>query len=73
MEDNLKKMEDDRNFLENQRRPWFFDTGRWPNFYLSGRQPKTNAIWTNSSAQHRQPDQHNLKKSTLIGCDIIVN
>jgi hypothetical protein len=39
-----------------------------------------NAVLTNSTAHHRQPDQHNnqkyigtLKKSTLIGCDIIVN
>jgi hypothetical protein len=41
---------------------------------------KKMAILTNSTAQHRQHDQHSnqkyigqLKKSTLIGCDILVD
>ena len=45
--------------------------------HLNGRRHKKKY---NFNQQHRQPDQHNnqkyistIKKSTLIGCDIIVN
>ena len=85
MEDHLKKMEDHLKKIKNGTRPPKkmdddLDTRRQPNFYLNGRWSKQNAILTNSTAQHRQPDQHNnqkyigtIKKINLIGCDIIVN
>ena len=65
--------------LDTGRRPQCFEDGRRSHFYINGRQPKQKCKF------NKQPSTGNLtnntsenilaqmKKSTLIGCDIIVN
>jgi hypothetical protein len=70
--------------FDTGRRPQFSEDGRRPRFYLNGRQPKNkcNLNQQHSPAQRSTGNLTNttiknilaqLKKSTLIGCDIIVN
>ena len=61
--------------MDTERRPTFFEDGKGPHVY-SNRRPKQNAILTNSTAQHNTTTKNilaQMKNSTLIGCDIIVN
>ena len=85
MEDDLKrKWKKTPFFFENQRRPSFFDTGskphffedwRRPHFYLNETRPtkKCNFNQQHSAAQATKNISAQMRKSTLIGCDIIVN
>jgi hypothetical protein len=63
MEDELKKKEDDLK-----------KNGRRPQKKLNGRQPpkKNGRRPTKTKKNGRRPEVQ-FKKSTLIGCDIIVN
>jgi hypothetical protein len=86
MENNLKKIGDNLDFLENRRRSEYFEDGRQQKckfnqqHIAAKRSAAQHSPAQCSTAQYRQPDQRNnqnilvqMKKSTLIGCGIIVN